>query len=107
MSLLRNHFALLLLFSTEREEGHTLESHQQLDEKLEQISKLSKVHWAAVVTGRYDLMVEVVFAEPMSDLYKFMTGDLPKVGGIRSSETFMVMKAMRKVVALPRGVKNW
>jgi len=87
--------------------GITLQSHQQLDEKLEQISNLGQVHWAAVVTGRYDIIVEVVLSEAMSDLYKFLTQDLSKVGGIRSSETFVMMKVNHKWISLPRGMKNW
>ena len=33
--------------------GISLERHQQLDRKLEQISNLRRVHWAAAVTGRF------------------------------------------------------
>jgi len=33
--------------------GIKLQSHMQLDEKLEEISLLPDVNWAAVVTGRY------------------------------------------------------
>lgn len=87
--------------------GITLESHHQLDEKLAQISKLGQVHWAAVVTGRYDIIVEVVLEEGMLDLYKFLTKELPNVGGIRSSESFVMLKANRKFILLPRGLKNW
>jgi len=83
--------------------GITLERHQELDEKVEQISNLDKVHWSAVVTGQYDIIVEVVFSDDTDDIYQFLTGDLPQLGGIRSSETFVVLKAKRKWVLLPRG----
>lgn len=81
--------------------GISLERHQQLDRKLEQISNLRQVHWAAAVTGRFDLIVEIILETGMSDLYRFQTEDLPRVGGIRSSESFMVMKAKRKWILLP------
>lgn len=84
----------------------TLQSHQQLDEKLEAISRLDKVSWAAVVTGRYDIMVEVVLSDDIADLYRFLNEDLGKVGGINASESFMVMKAKRKWTLLPAGARK-
>jgi len=87
--------------------GITLERHQELEKKTEQISNLDRVHWVAVVSGRYDIIVEVVLEDAMDDLYRFLTMDLPQLGGIRSSESFLVMKAKRKWVLLPSGMKNW
>jgi Lrp/AsnC family transcriptional regulator for asnA, asnC and gidA len=87
--------------------GITLERHQELDEKLEQISNLDRINWAAVVTGRYDIIVEVVLSDDMDDLYGFLTKDLPSLGGIRSTESFVVMKAKRKWIYLPRKYATW
>lgn len=84
----------------------TLQSHQQLDEKLEAISRLDKVNWVAVVTGRYDIMVEVVLSDDIADLYRFLDEDLSKVGGINASESFVVMKAKRKWTLLPAGARK-
>lgn len=84
----------------------TLQTHQQLDEKLEAISRLDRVNWAAVVTGRYDIMVEVVLSDDMADLYRFLNEDLGKVGGINASESFVVMKARRKWILLPAGARK-
>ena len=81
--------------------GICLETHKELDQKIEQISSLNQIHWAAVVTGRFDIVVEIVTSEGMLGLYRFLTEDLPQVGGIRSSESFVVMKAKRKWVLLP------
>jgi Lrp/AsnC family transcriptional regulator for asnA, asnC and gidA len=81
--------------------GICLETHKELDQKIEQISKLNQIHWAAVVTGRFDILVEILTSDGMLGLYRFLTEDLPRVGGIRSSESFMVMKAKRKWVLVP------
>lgn len=81
--------------------GICLENHKQLDQKLEEISQLKCIHWAAVVTGHFDIMAEIVTAEGMTGLYRFLTNDLSRVGGIRSSESYVVMKAKRKWVLLP------
>jgi Lrp/AsnC family transcriptional regulator for asnA, asnC and gidA len=84
--------------------GICLETHKELDQKIEQISGLNNIHWAAVVTGRFDIIVEIVTSDGMLGLYRFLTEDLPRVGGIRSSESFMVMKAKRKWVLVPSKV---
>lgn len=79
----------------------SLERHQELDEKIEQISDLHQVHWAAAVTGKYDIIVEVILANGIADLYRFLVEELPRLGGIRSSESFIIMKGKRKWVLLP------
>ncbi|HBR05939.1 MAG TPA: Lrp/AsnC family transcriptional regulator, partial [Desulfovibrio sp.] len=87
--------------------GLSLTSHKQLDEKLEQIAALPNVNWAAFVTGRYDILVEIVISDDMADLYAFLDQDLSQVGGIGTSESFVVMKAKRKWIPLPRGARTW
>lgn len=84
--------------------GISLHSHEQLDEKLNQISSLPRVNWAAVVTGRYDIIVEIVCSDEIGDLYDFLNTDLSGVGGINSSESFVVMKSRRKWLCLPDAV---
>lgn len=78
----------------------------QLEEKLEAISALDQVVWACVVTGRYDIMVEVVSTDGMPGLHRFLADKLYKVGGVKSSETFVVMKSKRKWLMLPKGVRG-
>lgn len=79
----------------------SLERHQELDDKIEQLSALPQVHWAAAVTGQYDIIFEVILSKGMRDLYSFLVEELPRLGGIRSSESFMIMKGKRKWVLLP------
>ena len=87
--------------------GIKLQSQMQLDQKLEEISRLPDVNWAAVVTGRYDILVELVTTEDIADLYNFLDKALSGVGGIASSESFVVMKARRKWIPLPKGARAW
>lgn len=84
--------------------GITLNSMEQLGEKLDQIGSLPRVNWCAVVTGRYDIIVEIVCTDEMADLYNFLDQDLTQVGGINSSESFVVMKSRRKWLLLPDAV---
>ena len=84
-----------------------VEDDKQLDEKLEQISQLEEVHCAYVVTGRYDMFVEVVLTEGMDELYHFMSSTLPELGGIRHSESFVVMRARKNWTFMPRKASGW
>jgi len=84
--------------------GISLSSHEQLGEKLDQIGSLPRVNWCAVVTGRYDIIVEIVCSDDTTDLFDFLDQDLSKVGGINSSESFVVMKSRRKWLVLPDAV---
>ena len=84
-----------------------VEDDKRLDEKLEQLSHLEEVHCAYVVTGRYDIFVEVVLTEGMDELYRFMSSTLPELGGIRHSESFVVMRARKKWTLMPKKASGW
>lgn len=87
--------------------GITLEKHH-LDKKLEEIAAMNQVNRCAVVTGHYDVIAEITTTDGMQGLYRFLSEDLNKIGGIKSSETFVVIKAKRKWALLPKGIKeNW
>jgi Lrp/AsnC family transcriptional regulator for asnA, asnC and gidA len=75
---------------------------------VERMAALDEVSWAAVVTGRYDIIAEVVSTEGMNGLYDFLNASLQKLGGIQSSEVFVVMKASHKWMLLPRAMtQSW
>jgi Lrp/AsnC family transcriptional regulator, regulator for asnA, asnC and gidA len=80
--------------------GLTLAEYN-LDQKVDQLAALDDVTWAAVVTGRYDIIVEIVTGEGMTGLYDFLNVSLQEVGGISSSEVFVVMKARSRLVRVP------
>ncbi|MCX7663010.1 MAG: Lrp/AsnC family transcriptional regulator [Tepidimonas fonticaldi] len=70
------------------------------------LAELPSVVSVSIVTGRFDLIVEVLIAGDIHDLYLFTSEDLPKVAGrgvVSRSETFVVMKSREKWVNLPRG----
>ena len=78
----------------------------QLDNKLEEVAGLDQVNWAAVVTGKYDIIAEVISTDGMVGLHQFLGEKLYKLGGIKSSETFVVMASRRKWLLLPPGVRQ-
>ncbi|MFH2093923.1 MAG: Lrp/AsnC family transcriptional regulator [Pseudomonadota bacterium] len=67
-------------------------SEMNLVEKGEEISKLKGVISVSVVTGRYDLLVFVLFKKGFG-LLEFYTEEMSRVGGVRSVETFVVYKS--------------
>lgn len=85
--------------------GLTVDKHR-LDEKVEQIAALPEVTWAAVVTGRYDIMAEIATEEGMNGLYDFLNVSLREVGGINSSEMFVVMKVRNHWTLLPTSLRR-
>ena len=72
-------------------------SDMNLVEKGEEISKLKGVVSTSVVTGRYDLIVQVLFKEGFG-LLEFYTDEIAKVDGIRNVETFVVYKSYNLMV---------
>jgi len=85
--------------------GLTVDKHR-LDEKVEQIAAVPEVTWAAVVAGRYDIMAEIATEEGMNGLYDFLNVSLREVGGINSSEMFVVMKARNRWTLLPTSMRR-
>lgn len=86
--------------------GINANTQGHLDELMEQIAELPFVTSVSIVTGRFDLIVEVLVTGDVQDLYRFTSELLPRVtepGVITRSETFVVMKSHDKWVNLPRG----
>ena len=67
-------------------------SEMNLVEKGKEISKLKGVISVSVVTGRYDLLILVLFKKGFG-LLEFYTEEISKVDGISSVETFVVYKS--------------
>ena len=87
--------------------GINIESRGQLSSQLEKLTALKPVHWAAVVTGRFDVIVEVIVRDGTEGLYRFTSVDLPTIGRVTHCETFVVMRSSRKWVLTPNGLKEW
>ena len=87
--------------------GLNILSYGKLDEILEKLANLDYVTWVAVVTGRYDVIAEVVVNGGMADLYRLTTDIIPQVGNVAQTETFVIMKSKRKWVCLPEGLQDW
>jgi Lrp/AsnC family transcriptional regulator, regulator for asnA, asnC and gidA len=67
---------------------------KDLEKTAEAVSGLSHVNSTSIVTGRYDLLIEV-FLEPYA-LITFLCNDLAKLDSIVSTETFMTLQNYNK-----------
>lgn len=67
-------------------------TEMNLVQKGEEISKLKGVISTSVVTGRYDLILQVLFKEGFG-LLEFYTDELSKIEGVNSVEAFVVYKS--------------
>jgi Lrp/AsnC family transcriptional regulator for asnA, asnC and gidA len=77
----------------------------KLDQILDKIAHLPNVAWAGVVTGRYDIIAEVVCVEGKDELYRFTTETILKMGNVVKSETFILMRSKNNWLRLPKGLK--
>lgn len=86
--------------------GINANTNGRLDELSKKIADLPFVSSVSIVTGRFDLIVEVLVNGDVQDLYRFTSELLPGVaapGVISRSETFVVMKSHNKWVSLTKG----
>lgn len=81
----------------------SVRSEGKLDQILDKISLLPNVAWAAVVSGRYDIIAEVICVGGKDELYRFTTDAILKMGNVTRSETFIIMKSSHNWVGLPDG----
>jgi DNA-binding Lrp family transcriptional regulator len=101
-----------LLNLTERPElisaivGINAQGRGRARELARRIAELPFVNSASVVTGRFDIIVDVTVAGDVADLYRVTSELIPATGEpgeIVRSETFVVMTSCNKWVNLPEG----
>ena len=101
-----------LLNLTERPElisaivGINAQGRGRAREIAQRIAELPFVNSASVVTGRFDIIVDVTVAGDVANLYRITSELIPGVGEpgeIARSETFVVMASCNKWVNLPDG----
>ncbi len=69
---------------------------EKLLEVAKQVAEFDEVIYLIVVSGRFDIIAEVVCRDH-SDLLKFLTEKLYKVDGVRESETFVHLKIEKEI----------
>ena len=75
----------------------TLMEAKHLDKKAQEISELDNVLSVSIVSGRYDVLIEVLL-ESNKGLVTFLTEKLSTIEGISKTETFVILKSYDKWV---------
>jgi Lrp/AsnC family transcriptional regulator for asnA, asnC and gidA len=75
--------------------GLKVDETKQLEGCAREVSELPEVRSVAIVTGRYDLLVEVLVTSNQG-LIRFLSESLAQITGITSSETFLLLKTYDK-----------
>ena len=81
----------------------SVRASEAMDRLLDKISQLPNVAWAGVVTGRYDIMAQVICVKGKEELYRFTTETILKMGDIIRTETFILMRSRNNWIRLPEG----
>lgn len=68
-----------------------------LEEKARQVAALEKVLSVSLVSGRYDLMIEVL-VDSNRGLVDFLTSELSQVENLTTTESFLMLKNYGKFV---------
>jgi len=68
-----------------------------LEEKAREVGALEKVLSVSLVSGRYDLMIEVL-VDSNRGLVDFLTGEMSQVSGLTTTESFLLLKNYGKFV---------
>lgn len=77
--------------------GVNVTESRRLDEKAQEISELPDVLSVSLVSGRFDLIVELLL-DSHHGLVDFLTGELSKVDGVGRTESFVTLKTYSKFV---------
>lgn len=56
----------------------------------ERLQVLNEVVYVAYITGRYDIIIEVLLRKP-EDLFQYISKDIGSIPGISSTETFYIL----------------
>lgn len=74
-----------------------LRESRLLETKAREISKLDAVLSVSIMSGQYDLMVEIL-VDSNKGLVQFLTETLAQVDGISKTESFLMLKNFNKFV---------
>ncbi len=65
--------------------------HDSLKEVMSALTARGEVSWACTTTGRFDILAMARF-HSTEELTRFLQNQLPKIDGIRDSETFVCLE---------------
>lgn len=70
-------------------------SHEKLDSVMQTLANQPEILWISTTTGRYDIIALTRF-HSTDDLSIFLQNEMPKIEGIRDTETFICLNLESK-----------
>jgi Lrp/AsnC family transcriptional regulator for asnA, asnC and gidA len=67
---------------------------RNLETAVRQLASNGSVAWLSTTTGRFDIIAELRFAST-DELYAFLQKELPKIEGLKNSETFVCLHLVK------------
>ncbi len=67
---------------------------KNLETAVAQLAGHPNVEWLSITTGRFDIIAEVRFAST-DELYAFLQTEMPKIEGLKNSETFVCLHLVK------------
>ena len=74
-----------------------IEKAKQLNEKAQEISSLENVSSVSIISGQYDLMIEII-VDSNKGVMRFLAESLSSIEGISKTETFIILKSIGKFI---------
>lgn len=71
--------------------GINVKESKSLERTVQAIAKLPDVSFAAITSGRYDIMAQVV-VKSKDGIIDFLTRSLPRIPTVNRTETFLLLK---------------
>jgi len=72
-------------------------NNMELQTKAQEFSRLRGVISAGIVTGRYDIILQVLLGQDLT-LLQFITEQITKIGGVQTVESFIVYQGYNLTV---------
>ena len=72
-----------------------------LETAVEQLANNNNVEWLSTTTGRFDIIAELRFGST-DELYAFLQKELPRIEGLKNSETFICLHLVKAPYIMKR-----
>ena len=68
--------------------------HRSLGKAIKQLASKDNVVWLSTITGRFDIMA-LLRIKSTDELFAFLQEELPKIQGVKNSETFVCLHVLK------------
>jgi len=113
--LIKYNFLYITAFINPKKTGRSLPvvialdvENNKIETSLESLSQYQEVSWVTTCTGRFDMILLARFASA-DEVNIFLTKELPKIEGIRNTETFICLMDIGDVWLrrTAEGISHW